>query len=276
MKIIKVENLNKWRDKIDKFVSFNKYNYQNFYEWMNKVYRNLEIDRFILIAIDDSDNILGISILKRFKTDNEICTFYVDEGFRGMGIGTKLMKRSLDLLCDRNPLITVPDSDRYKLYSFIKFLMKFDFRLRDIEVLDNEDRCELIFNKSINKNILLSIKPLYSNKIFDGSKRVEFRKKPIPEGKNIVVYSSSPVMSISGIFSIKGIDCDTPENLWRKYRNVGGIHEKDFFDYYSGKDKGYAIIVDKVYPLKCESILYGIGIRNLMRNFTAPQFYKYL
>lgn len=77
MKIIKVENLSKWKDKIDKFVSFNKYNYQNFYEWMNKVYRNLEINRFILIAIDDSDNILGISILKRFKTDNKICTFYV-------------------------------------------------------------------------------------------------------------------------------------------------------------------------------------------------------
>lgn len=47
--------------------------------------------------------------------------------------------------------------------------------------------------------ILLSIKPEYANKIFDGQKHYEYRKRiPKKEVSKIVVYSSAPEQAVIG------------------------------------------------------------------------------
>ena len=47
--------------------------------------------------------------------------------------------------------------------------------------------------------ILMSIKPEYVNKIFDGTKRYEYRKKLCKQRiDKIIVYSSSPIKKIVG------------------------------------------------------------------------------
>ena len=95
--------------------------------------------------------------------------------------------------------------------------------------------------------VLLSIKPEYAEKIFDGSKKYEFRRTVFkdPSVKTIVVYASWPVQKVIGEFEIELIlNCDL-KTLWEKTKDFAGITEKFFFDYFDNKEKGYAIKVMK-------------------------------
>ena len=50
--------------------------------------------------------------------------------------------------------------------------------------------------------VVLSIKPEFANKIFDGSKKFEFRKVIFKNEKikTVIVYASSPVQKVIGGF----------------------------------------------------------------------------
>ena len=89
---------------------------------------------------------------------------------------------------------------------------------------------------------LLSIKPEFASKIFEGEKKFEYRrsifKKPV---KHVVVYASSPVCRVIGEFEVEGLISDDLENLWRKTKEHAGISEDYFYSYFSNKEKGYAI-----------------------------------
>ena len=52
--------------------------------------------------------------------------------------------------------------------------------------------------------VVLSIKPEFAFKIFDGSKKFEFRKAIFKNNnvKSIIVYASSPVQKVIGEFEI--------------------------------------------------------------------------
>lgn len=95
--------------------------------------------------------------------------------------------------------------------------------------------------------VLLSIKPEFANKIFDGTKKFEFRKS-IFKNKNvktIVVYASSPVQQVIGEFEIEKIlnfDLDT---LWHLTQDFSGISEDFFYEYFADREVGYAIKVKK-------------------------------
>jgi len=89
---------------------------------------------------------------------------------------------------------------------------------------------------------LLSIKPEFASKIFEGEKKFEFRrsifKKPV---KLVVVYASSPVCKVIGEFEIEELIFDELEKLWRKTKKHAGISEEYFYAYFSDKEEGHAI-----------------------------------
>jgi predicted transcriptional regulator len=91
--------------------------------------------------------------------------------------------------------------------------------------------------------VLLSIKPEFANKIFDGTKKYEFRRSIFKnsEIKEIVVYASSPVQKIIGEFEIDRILSDDPVALWSQTKEYSGISEEYFFEYFGDKTSGYAI-----------------------------------
>ena len=57
------------------------------------------------------------------------------------------------------------------------------------------------------KTVLLSIKPEFAEKIFDGTKKFEFRKTIFKNNnvQKVIVYASSPVQKVIGEFSIEDI-----------------------------------------------------------------------
>ena len=91
--------------------------------------------------------------------------------------------------------------------------------------------------------VVLSIKPEFANKIFDGSKKFEFRKSIFKnkEVKSIIVYASSPVQKVIGEFEIAEIYNDDLDSLWRLTKDYSGISEDYFYQYFSEKEKGFAI-----------------------------------
>ncbi|WCL51023.1 ASCH domain-containing protein [Leptospira sp. GIMC2001] len=91
--------------------------------------------------------------------------------------------------------------------------------------------------------VLLSIKPEYAEKIFNGTKKFEFRRSIFKNKdiKTIVVYASSPIQRVIGEFEIDYIVNADLNKLWDKTKNHSGISEKYFFDYFKNKNKGYAI-----------------------------------
>jgi predicted transcriptional regulator len=91
--------------------------------------------------------------------------------------------------------------------------------------------------------VLLAIKPEFAEKIFDGTKKFEFRKTIFKDKsiRNIIVYASSPVKRVIGEFEIDHIISLDKEKLWRKTSKSAGI-SKSFFDtYFDRQDMAHAI-----------------------------------
>ncbi len=120
--------------------------------------------------------------------------------------------------------------------------------------------------------VLLSIKPEFAFKIFDGTKKYEFRKVIFkrPNIKTVVVYASSPVQKVIGEFEIGEILSSTPEKIWKETKNKSGISEEFFNDYFTDKDIAHAIKIEKVKRYKTEL--------DLKEEFslTPPQSFAYL
>jgi predicted transcriptional regulator len=120
--------------------------------------------------------------------------------------------------------------------------------------------------------VLLSIKPEFALKIFDGSKRYEYRRAIFKnqEVSRVIVYASDPIKQIIGEFEIEDILHEEPQSLWVKTKHHAGISEKRFFNYFINKSKGYAIKVKatRVYndPLSLSSFMIS----------SPPQSYVYL
>ena len=91
--------------------------------------------------------------------------------------------------------------------------------------------------------VLLSIKPEFAEKIFDGTKKYEFRRSVFKNSdvKTIVVYASSPIQKVIGEFEIERIINDNLEKLWDSTKEFSGISENYFFEYFNNKETGYAI-----------------------------------
>jgi len=120
--------------------------------------------------------------------------------------------------------------------------------------------------------ILLSIKPQFANKIFDGSKLFEFRKSIFKNSnvKTVVVYASSPLQKVIGEFTIDEILEETTETLWNKTHKHSGITKEFFDEYFINKEIGYAIKIKetKRYTKPMDLIDFNLDF--------APQSFVYL
>ena len=120
--------------------------------------------------------------------------------------------------------------------------------------------------------ILLSIKPQFAIKIFDGTKKFEFRKSIFKNSNinTVVVYASSPMQKVIGEFTIDEIMEEKPEALWEMTKKHSGI-TKDFFDeYFLNREKAFAIKVKDITRYLEPKDLIDFDI-----NF-APQSFVYL
>lgn len=91
--------------------------------------------------------------------------------------------------------------------------------------------------------VVLSIKPEFAQKIFEGTKKFEFRKSIFKnkDVETVIVYASSPVQKVIGEFDIEHIIKDKLDELWELTHIHAGITEEYFYEYFQNKDSGFAI-----------------------------------
>lgn len=120
--------------------------------------------------------------------------------------------------------------------------------------------------------VLLSIKPEFASKIFDGSKEYEYRRTIFKrdEVTTVVVYACNPISKIIGEFEIGEILHEKPEVLWAKTGNQGGITKKSFLQYFKDKNDGYAIRVKKAKVYRT-----AVSLDSLLMS-VPPQSFAYL
>ncbi len=93
--------------------------------------------------------------------------------------------------------------------------------------------------------VLLSIKPEFANKIFDGTKKFEFRRSVFKnkDVKKIIVYASAPISRVIGEFDIDIVIKKNIHELWDDTEEFSGITKEFYLSYFEGKEEGFAIKV---------------------------------
>ena len=121
------------------------------------------------------------------------------------------------------------------------------------------------------KALLLSIKPEYVEKILQGEKKFEYRKRLAKEDVSyIYVYSTAPSMKVVASVHIEGHLSDSPTALWEKTKAAAGISRAKFRDYFRGCKTAYAYKLGKVEVFESPKNLSDFGVT------VAPQSFVYI
>lgn len=125
------------------------------------------------------------------------------------------------------------------------------------------------------RDVVLSIKPVYTERILAGQKTIELRRRfPVaaPRGVLAYIYSSSPVKAMVGTAWIRDVLKLPVEEIWTEFKSKAFIERMSFDEYFDGLDYGYALVFDEVKsfnrPLPLHELREKFG-------FEPPQSFLY-
>ena len=120
---------------------------------------------------------------------------------------------------------------------------------------------------------LISIRPVFVEKILAGEKRLEFRRSWASEPVDVlVIYSSSPTQRIVATVNVLGVTEGSPTALWGLAKKKGGgVTRQLLYDYFEGKKSGFAIEIADIFEFE-----QPIDPKKLFKDFIAPQSFRYL
>lgn len=124
-------------------------------------------------------------------------------------------------------------------------------------------------------DIILSIKPCFTNEIYQGNKPVELRKRignEFKAGAKLYIYSSSPQKAISGHALIHKIETLPISQIKEQYLEVACISAHAFDDYYRGHESGILIWLRDI--VRYTTALPLAQLKK--KGFTAPQSFCYV
>jgi len=117
----------------------------------------------------------------------------------------------------------------------------------------------------IVKDMILAIKKQYLDKIRAGEKLYELRRRfPANFSGRIFVYESKATQCVVGEIRFESIHHMQIDNLWDIVNGYSGVSEKEFFNYFEGLEKGFAV-----------GITEFIEWENPIKINNPPQNYKY-
>jgi len=121
--------------------------------------------------------------------------------------------------------------------------------------------------------IMLSVSPGYAHAILAGSKGVELRRRAprISDGTRAWLYSTLPVGQVVALLTIETVIEAPLDVLWEMYGSHSAVTRDAFNAYFSGLDRGAALIIRDVQALKAPVSLSEIRQGGA---FQPPQFYR--
>lgn len=128
----------------------------------------------------------------------------------------------------------------------------------------------------MKKNVLLSIKPQFAQKIMAGEKTVELRRKfPINKvsGQLAVIYASSPLKKIVGYTVIENVSFLPIDQIWNQYGEEAKVEKDFFYQYYTNLTHGFVIHLRQ--PLVVKRQICHQQLKDKYGIF-PPQSFRYL
>lgn len=128
----------------------------------------------------------------------------------------------------------------------------------------------------IPDDVIFSLQRVYVDGLLSGSKCVEFRRRvpSLDSGTRVWLYSKVPDGEVLGVGVLEEVETGNPADLWKKYSQCSGLTRNEFFSYFSGVERGAALIFDTVARLRHPIPLSRL--RELEPNFHPPQFFRHV
>lgn len=148
----------------------------------------------------------------------------------------------------------------------------------DADIHDEDQLVFPIFGDDLfrpKRDVVLSIRPLYSEKIFQGRKTVELRRRfpmSAPRGTTVFIYSTSPVRAMVGSAEIEEVMRLPIVEIWKQFGKSAQIDRVDFDHYFAGLDEGFALKISNA-----RSFARPVDLSELRRRFgfEPPQSFLY-
>lgn len=127
---------------------------------------------------------------------------------------------------------------------------------------------------SMRPRLLLSLRPDWADKILEGEKTVEVRRKFARKwkGERVALYSSRPVGALVGEATIQDVKAAAPEAIWESFGTRIGCSNKEFFAYANSCNELYALELESVMPY-AERIPLAQAESLIEEELTPPQSY---
>lgn len=121
------------------------------------------------------------------------------------------------------------------------------------------------------RQMLLSIKPEFVERILNGEKLYEFRKVRCKSDVNkIIIYATAPIKMVVAEADIEYIIEDDLLSVWHETKQYSGISYSFFRSYFKGKKRAVAYKLQNVTPYKEQKTLLDYGLT------FAPQSFVYI
>lgn len=126
------------------------------------------------------------------------------------------------------------------------------------------------------EHILISLENRHAENIFAGRKQVELRRRTmnVSVGTTVWIYVKLPVGSVMGRARVSAVHSLAPLTLWRRFAAISGLTHGEFFDYFTGISKGFALSLEDA-----EQFPQSISLQTLREvpsGFHPPQFFMRL
>lgn len=124
--------------------------------------------------------------------------------------------------------------------------------------------------------LFLSLRPQYAEALLCGHKTVELRRvRPTaPAGTMVLLYASSPAMTLVGKAEVGAIRVAPLDDIWRDLGHETAISRSQYDDYFAGLQQAVAISLLNIRRLPRPRPLDDL--RHRLEGFRPPQSYRYL
>lgn len=124
--------------------------------------------------------------------------------------------------------------------------------------------------------VILPIKPKFADLIILGKKRWEFRRRIFKNDvKKVMIYATAPKSAVIGEFTIEQIyhlPLEQLTELWRAEKDYTGLDEREFKQYFSGRDSGYVIAIGSVRRYPQELDIQELGLLRPPQSFVYVRY----
>ena len=124
--------------------------------------------------------------------------------------------------------------------------------------------------------VLLSVRSPHIERLLDGTKTVEFRRRTwnVPDGTTALLYGSRNRRAIVGSLTITSTDVGTKTAMWKKHGGRSGLTRSEYREYFHGAAQAVAISVGGVRVLGTPLDL--TELRRRRPSFHVPQSYRFM